>query len=214
MNLTKQMTPLQDVLYAFSLAKETPDAELLEDFARKYPEHASELTDLAIDIVMDVGLSEDVAATNAVEPCFSPAVSRAMSRFQNRLFEVKRTEATGPNGMRAQPASVENPFAVLDRTGFRALVKGLQANSLFVARLRDREIDVNTMSDGFKQRVANELSTPLDVVVAHFAAVAQIPPEQFYKADEKPAVKGKCSFEEAVGNSGLTEEQQQYLLGL
>lgn len=86
MSLTKQTPPLRDVLYAFSLAKETPDAELLEEFARKYPEHASELTDLAIDIIIDVGSSEDVAVTNAVEPCFSPGVSRAMSRFQNRLF--------------------------------------------------------------------------------------------------------------------------------
>lgn len=214
MDLTKPMTPLRDVLYAFSLAKETPDAELLEDFVRKYPEHAGELTDLAIDMIMDVASGEDVADIDAVEPHFSPAVSRAMSRFQNRLFEAKQVEAPAPKVMSGLAMSIQDPFAALDRTQFRAVVNGLHANNLFVTRLRDREIDVSTMTEGFRRRVADELRTPLEIVVAHFSQVAQIPERQFYKADQKPEVRKKCSFEEAVRNSGLSEEQQRYLLSL
>jgi hypothetical protein len=214
MELTNPTTPLRDVLYAFSMSKEMPDTDLLEDFVRKYPDHASELTDFAIDLVMDIALREDDAVAQTLDLRISPAVSRAMSRFQNQLFEAKRGEAAAQKVMSALPTAVENPIAELDRAAFRALVKGLHANSLFVTRLRDRGIDVNTMTDGFKQRVADELRTPMELVVAHFAAVAQIPEHQFYKADEKPAARGTCTFEEAVRNSGLSEEQQQYLLHL
>jgi 1,4-alpha-glucan branching enzyme len=70
------------------------------------------------------------------------------------------------------------------------------------------------MSAGFKRRVADELNAPLDLVTAHFSAEAQIDRRQFYKAEEKPEVSRKTSFEEAVRNSGLTEEQQRFLLTL
>ena len=44
----------------------------------------------------------------------------------------------------------------------------LNANAVFVGKLRDRQIDPATMTPGFQKRVADELKAPLDVVVAHF----------------------------------------------
>jgi hypothetical protein len=54
------------------------------------------------------------------------------------------------------------------------------------------------------------------VVVAHFALDGGAPmaTRQFFKADAKPAATTQQSFEEAVRNSGLTDEQQQHLLSL
>jgi hypothetical protein len=137
-----------------------------------------------------------------------------MSRFENRLFEVRSMQGLRTNDTSAQSTEVQNPFAVLDRTAFRVLVKSLHANSLFVSRLRDREVDVNTMSADFKRRVADEINAPLDLVTAHFSAQAQIDRRPFYKAEGKPEGSRKTSFEEAVRNSGLTEEQQHYFLTL
>lgn len=211
MNVLKERMLLQNVLYAFSLENEAPDAAVLDEFVHKYPEYAGELTDFAVEMVMDAALDHQGIASEGDAGRISPTVSRAMSRFENRLFEVRRNQS--PTS-RDTPTSVQNPFAVLDRTAFRALVNGLHANNLFVSRLRDREIDVNTMTEGFKRRVADELGAPLELVAAHFAAEAQIERRQFYKAEEKPQVSRKTSFEEAVKNSGLTEEQQSYLLGL
>lgn len=214
MNATKENTPLRDVLYMFSLANEIPDAAVLDDFVRKYPEYAGELTDFAVEMIMDAASDHHNIVSETVEGRVSPAVSRAMSRFENRLFEVRRVQVPPTRDTSAQSTTVQNPFAELDRTAFRVLVNGLHSNNLFISRLRDREIDVKTMSEGFKRRVADELNVPLDLVTAHFSAEAQIEPRQFYKAEEKPAVSKKTSFEEAVRNSGLTDEQQRYLLSL
>ena len=52
--------PLRDVLYALSLAKPIPDAEVLDDFVRRYPEYAAALTDFAIELAMDAVSSEAV----------------------------------------------------------------------------------------------------------------------------------------------------------
>jgi hypothetical protein len=105
----KDATPLEQVLYEFSFEKTVPDAELLEDYVKRFPEYAAALTDLAVAIALDTEIEAkqegrttpsryglgtmDVArcrkdefiALNCILGAeISPAVSRAMSRFQNR----------------------------------------------------------------------------------------------------------------------------------
>jgi len=214
MNLGNATTPLSEVLYEFSLARTRPDAELLDQFVRRYPEHADALTDLAIGIVLDTARGDDDVVAENVDPVVSQAVSRAMSRFQNKLFEMQQKQGPAVTGTRASTSSAENPFATLGREEFRALAKGLHCNTVFVGMLRDREIDPNTMSEGFRRQVADEMKAPLELVAAHFAAQSGTPPGQFYKAEGKPRAGQPLSFEEAVRKSGLTEDQQSYLLGL
>jgi hypothetical protein len=213
MTATNTPTALRDVLYAFSLAKPVPDARLLDEFVRRYPEHAAEITDFAIELAIDAAEGGDADVQEA-EPAVSPAVSRAMSRFQNRLFALRQDEVSGSTTSATALSSVENPFATLDRTAFRGLANRLDVSTLFVTKLRDRQIDPNTMTTGFRKRVANELSVPLDVIVAHFTARPEAQPRQFYKAEQKPTAVGRQSFEEAVRSSGLTEEQQRHLMNM
>jgi len=213
MTATNTPTALRDVLYAFSLAKPIPDARLLDEFVRRYPEHAAEITDFAVELAIDAARGGDAGVLEA-EPNVSPAVSRAMSRFQNRLFALRQDEVSGSTTSATASSSVENPFAALDRTAFRGLANRLDVSSLFVAKLRDRQIDPNTMTTGFRKRVANELSVPFDVIVAHFAVRSEAQPRQFYKAEQKPAAVPRQSFEEAVRTSGLTAEQQNHLMSM
>jgi hypothetical protein len=213
MTATNTPTALRDVLYAFSLAKPVPDARLLDEFVRRYPDYAAEITDFAIELAIDAAQGGDADVQEA-EPTVSPAVSRAMSRFQNRLFEMQHGKATGATAAAAVASAAENPFAALDRTAFRGLATRLDASTLFVAKLRDRQIDPKTMTPGFRKRIADELSVPLDVVVAHFAARPEAQPRQFYKANQKPTTVEQQSFEEAVRSSGLTEEQQRHLVNM
>jgi hypothetical protein len=108
-----------------------------------------------------------------------------------------------------------NPFVSLSREDFRGFARRLDANSVFVAKMRDRQIKPETLTPGFRKRVADELRAPLDVVVAHFAAAqAGAASPQFYKADGKPNNGGCQTFEEAVRSSGLSEAQQSALLAL
>jgi hypothetical protein len=209
---------LREAFYALSIAQDIPDAKLLDDIVRRYPEFGEELTEFAIALAVDALRSERVTepAEAALDPSVvSPAVSRAISHFQNRLHAVTvGARATEGKAALATSADAPNPFSALPRQEFRALAERLNANAVFVGKLRDRLIDPRTMTPGFQRRVAEELRAPLDVVVAHFAASQSAPARQFFKAESKPSTGGQQTFEEAVRNSGLSGAQQQALLEL
>ena len=204
---------LKDVLYEFTLAKAVPDAELLDDFIRRYPEHAAALTKYAVDLALDP-VPEDEAASVPATLETSPTVSRVMSRFQNQLFKIKQAEAAQVQKTSSLDTEEENPFAALDREGVHQIIKNIEANTVFYIKLRDRGVEPNSISDGFKKRLAEELHTSFKSVEAHFAARQQVQGGQFYKADQKPEMGSQQSFEEAIRTSGLTDEQQRHLLSL
>jgi hypothetical protein len=206
---------LRDAFYALSVAKAVPDAEVLDDIIRSYPEHAEALTDFAIHLAVDAIRHGDDEAYLPDDPeKVSPEVSRAMSTFHSRVFELRGGKTTG-GADRAASQAPDNPFARLDRAGFRTFAERMNANTVFVSKLRDRLIEAGTITEGFRVRAAEELSVPLELLAAHLAGQAAAQTRsQFYKADEKPEAGKKQSFMEAVRGSGLTEEQQKYLLAL
>ena len=218
MNKSLNASPLalREAFYALSTAREFPDASMLDDVIRRYPEFGRELTEFAIAIAIDALSGDRIveAAEVASNPSIvSSAVSRAMSHFQNRLHAVNMgTAAAGKTGAIAE--EVANPFLGVSRSEFRAVAVRLNANAVFVSKLRDRLIDPATMTPGFRRRVADELKAPLDLVVAHFVARQSVPTGQFFKADGKPSTGVQQTFEEAVRSSGLSEGQQLFLLGL
>lgn len=202
---------LQDALYALALAKPVPDAAVLDDLVRRYPHYAVQLTDMAVELALEVladrdeePLPEEVSGTSA-------AVGRAMSRFQNRLYAV--TKSRRPANANTAPES-PNLFSSLDRAELRGLGSRLGGNTVFAMKLRDRVIDPNTMTEGFRRHVAETMQAPLDVVIAHFAGRSEMAAHAHYKAEQKPETRRKQSFEEAVRSSGLTPEQQAFLLSL
>src|SRR5207249_211674 len=135
-------------------------------------------------------------------------------KFQNALhgLQARKENSTVPSA--AQSAPAENPFAKYDRNGFHKLTEDLHSSLLFTCKLRDRGIIASTMTDGFKRFVANKMEVPVELVAAHFTAPASISRAQYHRADQKPEAGRQQSFEEAVRSSGLTEEQQQFLLSL
>lgn len=213
MTTPNNTTELSELFYALSLAKPVPDAQVLDELIRRSPEHADALTDFAIELVMDA-LEGESNTEDKIGAHVSPVVSRAISRFQNRLFALQSDQLQKSTDL-VETVSTKNPFVDLSRSDFRSLTQRLKATAVFVTKLRDRLIDPKTMTEGFCQHVANELKVPKEVLVAHFTAkpVVQAYPQHF-RADQKPEVGTRQSFKEAVQSSGLTEEQQQYLLGL
>jgi hypothetical protein len=210
-------TRLRDAMYELSMAKPVPDATLLDHVVMRFPEHASVLTEFAIELALDT-LRGDAAIDEAEASVdlekVSPAVSRAMSRFQNRLHAVERS--VGQTKARAASGPVEppNPFSGLSRQEHRALAERLGANAAFVNKLRDRQIEPGTVPAGFQRFLAGELNAPFEVVVAHLAAPSALGTanRQFLKADRKPDGSLRQTFAEAVQSSGLSDEQQQRLL--
>jgi hypothetical protein len=209
---TTARTRLDNALYALSQAWPAPDAATLEKLARQYPEHARELTTCAIELALDAldCDDDDVVETPTAE--MNAAVLDAMSHFHNELYAV-RQEAQ-PSATHDVAARVANPFADLDRPGLRAFGTRLGGNTVFAMKLRDRLIDFRTMTMGFKCKVANELPASFEVIAAYFSGRPVAALGVHYKADQKPHVGETQSFEEAVRSSGLTSEQQEYLLSL
>lgn len=213
---TPATAPLRDALYAMSFAQPVPDAALLDAIIRRFPQHAEILTDFAVELAMDAlrGDDEAEAQEDAINlDHVSAVVSRAMSRFQNRLH-AGRQVSTSLADRDLSATDIVNPFVSLDRTAFRSLGTRLGANTVFVAKLRDRQVDLSGMSDGFRRKVADELRAPIEVVVAHFAAGQALTGRQFFRAEGKPEAGEKQSFADAVRSSGLTEDQQRLLLSL
>jgi len=70
------------------------------------------------------------------------------------------------------------------------------------------------MSAGFLNLLAGELQVTVEQLVTYLAAPSSLSPRTNYKSDQKPAVAKKQSFAEAITNIDLTDEQQEYLLGL
>lgn len=203
MTIFEERFRLEDAFYELSLSGDTPDVKVLDELVRRYPDHADALTAFAIDLAMDPAVSdEEVSGDNSHDI----AVSRAMSRYQNRLYSLRQEDqAHRPN------TSAANPFASLDRTGFRGLAQRLNVNSVFLQKVRDRLIDSKTIPDAFCERLSAELGSSQDVVIVHLGGPPQISPA-YYKSDQKPEVGSKQTFEQAVKTSGLTSEQQSYLL--
>lgn len=203
---------LREVLYEFAMAREVPDAELLDEFARQHPQYADTLTDFAVELVVDSLRSEAVELAVETQRT-SPAVSRAMSRFHDALHGAKARAAAAAE--RVQQPALDNPFARYGRNEFRQLVRDLRVNSIFACKLRDGLIDPRTMSRGFVAHLAEAMKVRAEEMAAYLNSLRpSVQAGQFCKSDEKPQAGGQQTFEEAVKSSGLTDEQQRFLLGL
>ena len=213
-SLSRNPAPLRDVLYEMSLAKEIPDAELLDDFVRRYPEHAAALTAFAMEVVIDAVRPDEPAAADTTAGV-SPAVSRAMSRFQNKLHEVKAAGSSNKGPESTPVVAADSPFAAMARNQYRALAARLNVNLLFLNRLRDGQIKRETIPVAFLNLLAAGLNVAIGVAEGYLGQGPRAQASaQFYKSEKKPEVGPQQSFEEAVQSSGLTEEQQSYLLSL
>lgn len=210
-SIQRNAVPLRDALYELSMTERLPDAETLDAIIARHPEHAAALTEFAIALALDAFAEENTESAAPPSADISPTVSRAMSRYQNRLYELKKARAAPAD---AAHEVTENPFLPLNRAQMRSLVERLNINTVFAIKLRDRQITSDTIPDALARRVAEELNVPLHVVADHFAAQSEIQQAAHFNANQKPQVGAKQTFEEAVRGSGLSPEQQEYLLTL
>lgn len=204
---------LREAFYELSMAQPMPDAETLDALIRIYPRHAEALTAFAIDLTVGALAHGDESFAPEEDEAVSPAVARAMSAYHNRMFELQKGAASSVD--QAAIVTVENPFLDLDRTAIRNLSQSIGANPTFVSKLRDRMIEIGTIPRKLQELVANELKVSLQLLAAHLSAQAVVQAQgQHYKADQKPVLGMKQSFQDAVRSSGLTNEQQRHLLSL
>jgi len=100
----------------------------------------------------------------------------------------------------------------LDKNGFRSLVRRLNVSNVFVMKLRDRQIQPDTITPGGRRRLAAEIGTTPEQLVAYLAGRPVVHESARFKSNTKPAAAEKQTFQEAVATSNLTDEQQRQLL--
>jgi hypothetical protein len=167
--------------------------ERLAKFVALYPEHASALSRLALDL-------EDFDAAPEAELC---AASQAE---QSKAIDAALAGIEEP--------ALADPFVSASPQQLRELATALDANVVFVACLKDKMIDVATMSEGFLSAVARFFSSSLERVRASLSEPPRLAPAMEFKAKGKPGGAQKQSFEEALRSSGLSDEQQEKLRSL
>jgi hypothetical protein len=210
-HITRSAAPVDDAIYALAQIGPELDAASLDSLVRRYPEHAGMLTELAIELVLDA-LEEDKSDTvEAPTPDIIAAVSQAMSHFHNQLYVVEtKARAAQVQTM----ARSQSPFASWNRAELRQFGARLGANTVFAVKIRDCQIEPDTLTLGFKKHVAEAAMAPLELIVAHFAGESRIAGQTRFKADKKPEAGKKQTFDEAVRTSGLTDQQQSFLRSL
>jgi len=206
-NKERAAPPLEEVLIELALAQETPDAQLLDKFTQRYPEYAEPLTEYAIELALEAAI-EAVAAPSVPSAETSASAMKAMSRFQNKQFELRRKATTQTVTSTVGPV---NPFLSLDTAASRALMTRLDVTPPFLMKLRDRRIREDTIPDWFRTTLARELRFSDEGLKTHFAAPAMVQEAASFKADEKPQAPPKETFENAINSSGLTPKQQAAL---
>ncbi|HYD82760.1 MAG TPA: hypothetical protein VEA63_01885 [Opitutus sp.] len=218
MNLTSSAPTLREALYELAMTDRALDAALLDEFVRRFPQYSQELTDFAVEQALEA-LSERADSDGVAQHAtVTPEVSRALSAFHNQLHVIAQSanHRSEQNRLPDDAGIAINPFEALSRDDFRGLARRMKVNTVFLGKLRDRQLDPSTIPERFLEMVAREARAPLSVVVAHFAAapVEIRSGKQFYKADEKPQAIKRQSFDEAVRGSGLSQEEQADLLRL
>lgn len=208
---------LSDALYEFTLAKEVPNADLLEDFIQRYPLYSKELTELAIELIVDsfaeASVEDSFESSNSAGT--KVAVSRAISHYQNRLHEIKNGKEMKANAALPRDKIPSNPFKNMDRAAFQSFSHSVNVNRMLATKIRDRQIDAGTIPASFFSRMADSLDIPsADIVAYMHLPTAVATGVQSFKADCKPYAQAKQTYEDAVRTSMLTEDQKKDLLSL
>ncbi len=202
---------LESVLLEFHVeVGEGPKPAILEAYCRRYPQYARELTNYAVEWLIDEAMASAEAAGDAAVNGSSPLVSRAISRLYDRIREREsgNKAATPSPGQQAI-----NPFDGLPLPNVRAIRDELGINTPLFTKFRNRLIDPSTVPRAFLEHFARLLNRTAE----EFRDYLSLPPTVHigadYKAESKPTVTGcKKSFEDAVRGSSLDAKQKQALL--
>lgn len=202
---------LESVLLNFRVEAGAPTPAILEEYCRQYPQFARELTDYALEWLIDVAMEAVEAPTeSAAAVPSSPLVSKAISHLYGRIREREAGKAAE---VRLSGQQVLNPFDELTVPRVRAIGAELGINTPLFSKFRNRLVDPETVPRAFLDRFARLLECKVEEFLGYLELPQTVHSAADYKAGGKPSVrKRKESFEDAVGSSLLDEKQKRALL--
>jgi hypothetical protein len=213
--MNNSQTTLDDILYWMALEESQPTAALISDYRTRFPQHEDAITEFALDLTVDRLRSPMPEATSGDDDTPSDAVMRAISDFQNRLYEKNVATRAPASEERTEAHAEVDPFRSLTVPQFKQLARDLGANTVFATKLRYRQIVFETIPTTLMLRVAEKLDVPFDCISSFLSAQALYSTTQlFHKALGKPIRQPQETYEQAVRTSKLAPEQERDLLSL
>lgn len=199
---------LDSVLLDFRIESvNAPNPAMLEAYCRRYPQYVKELTDYAVQWLIEDAIDATTTNDEVLQNTSSALVSRAISRFHDRV-----ASRTGSLEIEAGNESC-NPFAGLSIQHKREIRDQLGIDTPLLAKFQNRLIDPDTVPNRFLKRMAEVLKLTAVALIGYLQGPPKLHTEADYKSENKPSVSlQKESFEEAVRKSSLDVKQKQELL--
>lgn len=208
MKAKEMKTNLESVLFEFRAEAGVPRPGILEAWCRRYPQFARELTDYAVEWLIDEALAT-AAPAEVARPESSPLVSKAISRLYNRI----RERDAANDAARPAASPVRNPFQGLAVARKREIRDELRVNTPLMAKFENRLIEPDTVPRPFLDRFARLLESGVEEFIGYLRLPPAMHAAQEFKAQGKPAVAArKETFEQAVRATSLDEKQKKALL--
>lgn len=202
MTTTNAAPGARDILMTFA-AEGEPTPKRLEVFAKEYPELRRELTELAVEMVLEPARSLPPADAQTAR-----TVASAWARFQ------AGTESRPKRSPKPTVTISTNVFAGFSGATFPQLAARLGVTPVFLIKMRDGLIQATGFPLLFVKQIADAVGHEVEAVRALLERPASIPVGTMAKADGKPEAGAKITFEEAVETSGLSDDQRRRLLDM
>ena len=199
-------TNLESVLLEFRAEARAPRPAILDAYCKRYPQFARELTDYAVEWLIDEAL--ETAQPEAAGES-NPLVSRGISRLYNRI----RERGAGADETASRRSQARNPFEGLLPTRKRTICNELGIDMPLFAKLQNRLIQPETVPRAFVERLARSLEATADSLLGYLRLPAMANAAADFKAEGKPSVnQQKQRFADAVRASSLDDKQKHALL--
>jgi hypothetical protein len=169
-----------DVIEAFALESESGKATL-DRYLRSYPEYAEAILDFATEVSM-----ENVARK---EP---------LSARERGLVET-----AWEMHVKAAPKPIADPFAVLSGVELGKIAGLLEVPKQVLTALRDRTIIAASIPRRFAKRLAAEIGTDVDALIAFVATPSVLSVVRSRKSDAKPKTAERKPFEQVLIDAGV-----------
>ncbi len=169
----------EEILSAFAV-EPAHDKATLDLYLKQYPELATELIDLSLEMEMADPTGEDVFDTD------SPIVNAAWAAF-----------ITG--------AATDAPVTAASFT--REVANSIDIKLSALMGLRDRKVEIQSLPVAFSARLSRALATSVERLMDYLAGPQAMPVGASFKSDAKPEQKSKISIEQLLAECGHTPEQ-------
>ena len=188
MTVPTPRAPLEDVLDAYAVEKDL-GRRTLERYLKEYPEYSGELIDL----------------------------SRELSRFVDESHKPLTPEDTAQidRGWTQLVAVAPKPvdlFAPLSVVELREIAKQLAVPRQILAAFREGKVVIESVPRRFLERFAAALSTTVEPLVKSLAIQVGPTLARSYKADAKPEIESRVTFEQLLVEAGVPAEKRAILM--